>query len=292
MNDNPLTSSPLLQVRNLNVRFGSSPDAVRALRNVSFDLGREKLGVVGESGSGKSTLGRALLKLLPSIADVSAGMMRFSDLDLSAASEKQMLDVRGRAIGMIMQDPKYALDPTMKIGDQIGEAVTLHLGKRGRARRQHVLDMLDTVQIRNPERVYDLYAHQISGGMGQRVMIAMTLVAKPEIIIADEPTSALDVTVRRKLLVLLDELVSSRGIGLIFITHDLDLAEGFCDRLLIMYAGQIVEELKSSDLKNAQHPYTRGLLASLPRLDNPVDRLPVLVRDPAWSKDTSQRART
>ncbi|WP_428423508.1 ABC transporter ATP-binding protein [Pararhizobium sp.] len=289
MNDNPLTSSPLLQVRNLNVRFGSSPDAVRALRNVSFDLGREKLGVVGESGSGKSTLGRALLKLLPPIADVSAGNMRFSDLDLSAASEKQMLSVRGSQIGMIMQDPKFALDPTMKVGDQIGEAVTLHLGKRGRARRKHVLEMLDIVQIRDPERVYDLYAHQISGGMGQRVMIAMTLVAEPKIIIADEPTSALDVTVRRKLLMLLDELVSARGIGLIFITHDLDLAEGFCDRLLIMYAGQIVEELRSADLKNAQHPYTRGLLASLPRLDRPVDRLSVLVRDPVWCKDVSQR---
>ncbi|WP_426129079.1 ABC transporter ATP-binding protein [Pararhizobium sp. PWRC1-1] len=280
---------PLLRVRNLNVRFGASPDAVRALRNVSFDLGREKLGVVGESGSGKSTLGRALLKLLPPSANVSAGTMQFSNLDLSAASEKQMLNVRGRQIGMIMQDPKYALDPTMKVGDQIGEAVTLHLGKRGRARRRHVLDMLDTVQIRNPERVYDLYAHQISGGMGQRVMIAMTLVAEPKIIIADEPTSALDVTVRRKLLVLLDGLVSARGIGLIFITHDLDLAESFCDRLLIMYAGQIVEELGSADLKNAQHPYTRGLLASLPRLDRPVDRLSVLVRDAAWSKDISQR---
>lgn len=289
MNDSPSAALPLLRVRNLNVRFGSSPDAVRALRNVSFDLGREKLGVVGESGSGKSTLGRALLKLLPPIADVSAGTMRFSDLDLSAASEKQMLNVRGSQIGMIMQDPKYALDPTMKVGDQIGEAVTLHLGKRGRARRKHVLEMLDIVQIRDPERVYDLYAHQISGGMGQRVMIAMTLVAEPKIIIADEPTSALDVTVRRKLLVLLDELVSARGIGLIFITHDLDLAEGFCDRLLIMYAGQIVEELRSADLKNAQHPYTRGLLASLPRLDRPVDRLSVLVRDPVWSKDISQR---
>jgi peptide/nickel transport system ATP-binding protein len=273
---------PILSVSNLDVRFGTTPQATRALRNVSFQLGREKLGIVGESGSGKSTLGRTIMKLLPSIADVSADEIRLETTDLLKASEKQMLGVRGSRIAMIMQDPKYALDPTMRIGHQVGEAVALHLKLGGRQCRQKVLELLESVEIRGPERVYDLYPHQVSGGMGQRVMIAMTLAANPRVIIADEPTSALDVTVRRKLLLLLDRLVSARGIGLIFITHDLHLAQDFCDRLLIMYAGQIVERLPASELARATHPYTQGLLASLPRLDVRQDRLPVLVRDPAW----------
>lgn len=277
--------APLLSVRGLCVRFGNGNEAVDALRNLSFDLRAEKLGIVGESGSGKSTLGRTILKLLPRIASISADRLDFCGSDIGKATERQMLQIRGSQIGMILQDPKYALDPTMKIGDQIGEAVALHLGKRGKEKKDHVLEMLDSVKIRDPRRVYELYPHQISGGMGQRIMIAITLVAKPSIIIADEPTSALDVTVRRQLLELLDELVSARGIGLIFITHDLDLAEGFCDRLLIMYAGQILEELRASSLGNAKHPYTRGLLASRPRLEAAEERLSVLVRDPAWQLD-------
>jgi peptide/nickel transport system ATP-binding protein len=278
-------AAPLLSVRELRVRFGNGTDAVDALRNISFDLRKEKLGIVGESGSGKSTLGRTILKLLPRMATMSADRLDFCGSDIGKATERQMLQIRGRQIGMILQDPKHALDPTMKIGDQVGEAVTLHLGKRGKAKKSHVLDMLDSVKIRNPQRVHDLYPHQISGGMGQRVMIAMTLVAQPKIIIADEPTSALDVTVRRQLLDLLDELVTARGIGLIFITHDLDLAEGFCDRILIMYSGQILEEVPARLLGNAKHPYTRGLLASMPRLEAPTERLPVLVRDAAWQRD-------
>lgn len=280
--------APLLSVRGLCVRFGNGNEAVDALRNLSFDLRAEKLGIVGESGSGKSTLGRTILKLLPRIATISADRLDFRGSDIGKATERQMLQIRGSQIGMILQDPKYALDPTMKIGDQIGEAVALHLGKRGKEKKDHVLEMLDSVKIRDPRRVYELYPHQISGGMGQRIMIAITLVAKPSIIIADEPTSALDVTVRRQLLELLDELVSARGIGLIFITHDLDLAEGFCDRLLIMYSGQILEELPASSLGNAKHPYTRGLLASMPRLEAPEKRLSVLVRDPAWQHDLNR----
>ncbi|MBW6425868.1 ABC transporter ATP-binding protein [Rhizobium sp. XQZ8] len=275
----------LLRIRNLSVRFGTSPEATRALRNVSFDLGREKLGIVGESGSGKSTLGRAILKLLPPIAQISADRMQFDDMDLVNASERNMLAIRGSRISMIMQDPKYALDPTMRIGDQVGEAVALHLKLRGREKRRKVLELLESVEIRGVERVYDLYPHQVSGGMGQRIMIASTLAANPKVIIADEPTSALDVTVRRKLLILLDKLVSAQGIGLIFITHDLNLAQDFCDRLLIMYSGQVVESLKAAELRQARHPYTQGLLASLPRLDLDLPRLPVMMRDPAWAKD-------
>jgi peptide/nickel transport system ATP-binding protein len=282
--------SALLSIRNLSVRFGNSAEATRALRNISFDLGQEKLGIVGESGSGKSTLGRAILKLLPSIAEISADVMHFGSSDLSKASERDMLAIRGSQISMIMQDPKYALDPTMRIGDQIGEAVSLHLKLRGRARRNKVLELLENVEIRGVERVYDLYPHQVSGGMGQRIMIASTLAANPRIIIADEPTSALDVTVRRKLLELLDRLVSAHGMGLIFITHDLNLAQDFCDRLLIMYSGQIVESLAARELPQARHPYTQGLLASLPRLDLELSRLPVMVRDPAWAIDLASEA--
>jgi peptide/nickel transport system ATP-binding protein len=286
------TDQPILSVRNLRVRFAIGKAPVDALRSVSFQLGAEKLGIVGESGSGKSTLGRALLKLLPAVAQVRADHLTFVGQDLLAASERDMLAIRGRRIGMILQDPKYSLDPTMRVGEQVREAVTLHQGLRGRAAKEQVIAMLDTVQIRNPRRVYDLYAHEISGGMGQRIMIATALAGTPELIIADEPTSALDVTVRRQLLELLDQLVTERGIGLIFITHDLDLAEGFCDRLLIMYAGQVVETLAAAELRNATHPYTRGLLASLPRLDQPVRRLPVLSRDPEWRRDLSQSIRS
>jgi peptide/nickel transport system ATP-binding protein len=264
----------LLSVRNLSVRFGTSPEATRALRNVSFDLGREKLGIVGESGSGKSTLGRAILKLLPPIAQISADRMQFDGMDLVKASERNMLAIRGSRISMIMQDPKYALDPTMRIGDQVGEAVSLQLKLRGREKRRKVLELLESVEIRGVERVYDLYPHQVSGGMGQRIMIASTLAANPQVIIADEP-----------LLILLDKLVSAQGIGLIFITHDLNLAQDFCDRLLIMYSGQVVESLKAAELRQARHPYTQGLLASLPRLDLDLPRLPIMMRDPAWAKD-------
>ena len=283
-------TTPLLRVKNLSVRFGKSSGATRALRNVSFVLGSEKLGIVGESGSGKSTLGRAILKLLPAIAETSADELRFGATDLRSATERDMLAIRGSQISMIMQDPKYALDPTMRIGDQIGEAVSLHLKLRGSARRSKVLELLESVEIRGVERVYDLYPHQVSGGMGQRIMIATMLAASPKIIIADEPTSALDVTVRRKLLDLLDRLVDAHGIGLIFITHDLNLARDFCDRLLIMYSGQIVESLPARDLQQARHPYTRGLLASLPRLDLELPRLPVMTRDPAWAMDIPSEA--
>ena len=273
---------PELVVEDLNVRFLTGGMPVDAVRNVSFRLGSEKLGVVGESGSGKSTLGRAILKLTPRMAEIRAKQLSFGDLDLLAASEAEMTRLRGKQMGMILQDPKYSLDPTMKVGEQIAEAVRLHRRERSRAARDYALHMLELVQIRNPARVYDLYPHEISGGMGQRVMIATTLVAEPRLIIADEPTSALDVTVRRQLLALLEQLVADRGIGLLFVTHDLDLAQGFCDRVLIMYAGQVLEDVAASALEEAQHPYTQGLLASRPRLDRKVDRLPVLKRDPAW----------
>jgi len=275
-------SEPQLWVDDLWVRFRTPQRVVEAVRGASFTVGREKLGIVGESGSGKTMTGRSILRLTPPNAMVQARRLQFQEIDLTAANEQQMLHVRGRRISMIMQDPKYSLDPVMRVGDQIAEAIPI--GSRGpRAQlRERILDMLAAVHIRDPKRVIELYPHELSGGMGQRVMIAMMLAPEPSLLIADEPTSALDVTVRMQVLAILDELVTTRGLGLIFISHDLNLVATFCDRVLIMYAGRIVEECKAAELGRAQHPYTQGLLASLPRIGSRGQRLAVLRRDPAW----------
>ncbi|KKX33357.1 ABC transporter ATP-binding protein [Rhizobium sp. LC145] len=280
----------LIDIRNLEIAFGGG--AVKAVRGVSFTLGQEKLGIVGESGSGKSTVGRAIMKLLPPTAKVTAERMMFKDVDLLSASEQKMMTVRGRQIGLILQDPKYSLNPVMRIGEQIAETYRLHAPKASaKQAAEQTLSMLTAVQIRDPERVARLYPHEISGGMGQRVMIAMMLIAEPDVLIADEPTSALDVTVRLEVLGLLEELVERRNLGLIFISHDLNLVRHFCDRVLIMYAGRIVETLEARNLVNAKHPYTQGLLASLPSIEEPPARLPVLKRERSWLDDTATETR-
>jgi peptide/nickel transport system ATP-binding protein len=277
-------NEPLIDIRNLQIAFAGG--AVKAVRGVSFELRQEKLGIVGESGSGKSTVGRAIMKLLPPSAIVKADRMSLRDMDLLKADERRMMTIRGRRIGLIMQDPKYSLNPVMRVGEQIAETYRLHYPKASAKQAlQQAFDMLEAVKIRDVERVARLYPHEVSGGMGQRVMIAMMLIAEPEVLIADEPTSALDVTVRLDVLALLDELVARRNLGLIFISHDLNLIRHFCDRVLIMYAGRVVEVLEARDLEHARHPYTQGLLASLPSIDHPPARLPVLKRDPAWLDD-------
>jgi peptide/nickel transport system ATP-binding protein len=187
-------------------------------------------------------------------------------------------------MSMVMQDPKYSLNPVQTVGRQIGETCMLHLRTSRRDAQQRTLRMLEAVQIRDPELVYHLYPHQLSGGMGQRVMIAMMLVADPDLLIADEPTSALDVTVQNEVLRILDDLVRERGMGLIFISHNLTVVSSFCDRVLIMYGGRIVEECAARDLQNARHPYTRALVAATPSLDVERRELATVIRDPEWLK--------
>jgi peptide/nickel transport system ATP-binding protein len=277
-----LVQAPLLSVEKLNVVYASARRPMHAVRDVSFDLGREKLAIVGESGSGKSTVGRAIVRLLAPAARITAERLQFEGRDILSLTEKQMQDIRGRRISMVLQDPKYSLNPVMTVGAQIAEAYRAHYPVSEAEARKRAVAQLAAVQIRDPEHVFGLYPHEVSGGMGQRVMIAMMLIPEPAVIIADEPTSALDVTVRLQILALLDDLVRERGIGLIFISHDLNLVQSFSDRVLIMYAGRVVETLRGDQLGEAQHPYSRGLLASLPRIGERRARLPVLERKPEW----------
>ena len=273
----------LLRVENLRISYAAQGGTrIDAVRGVSFALGKERLGIVGESGSGKSQTGRAIIGLTSPIAEISADRLEFDGIDLLRASARRRRELRGGRLAMILQDPKYSLNPVMTIGRQILETLETHEG-RGTQARQRVLDMLSAVQIRDPARVFDLYPHEVSGGMGQRAMIAMMLIADPQLLIADEPTSALDVTVQLEILAILDRLVSTRGMGLIFISHDLRLVASFCDRVIVMLGGRVVEELASGDLAKATHPYTRGLLNCMPRLGSSRHPLPTLDRQPDWA---------
>ncbi|AJD43267.1 dipeptide ABC transporter ATP-binding protein DppD 2 [Rhizobium gallicum bv. gallicum R602sp] len=273
----------LLTVDNLKVSYPTRTGLIEAVRGVSFTLDRERLGIVGESGSGKSQTGRAIMGLTPKHGIVTADKLDFNGIDLLQASAKERRLLRGKRIAMVLQDPKYSLDPVMSIGRQICETLRTHEKVSKAEATERALAMLEAVQIRDPKRVFDLYPHEVSGGMGQRAMIAMMLIAGPELLIADEPTSALDVTVQLDVLKILDKLVSERGMGLIFVSHDLRLVSSFCDRVIVMYAGKIVEELRASDLKNAQHPYTQGLLNCMPQIGEDRHPLPVLDRRPEWA---------
>ena len=277
----------LIRVENLRVSFPGHNKTVEAVRGLSFSVGRERVGIVGESGSGKSLTGRSILRLIRPPGIMTADKIELDGIDLLALSEKEMRDIRGHRISMVMQDPKYSLNPVQRVGEQIAEAYRVHNRASRSEAKERALKMLEAVQIRDPERVYKTYPHEVSGGMGQRIMIAMMLVPEPDLLIADEPTSALDVTVQLQVLGVMDKLVREKGMGLIFISHDLNLVASFCDRVIIMYAGRIVETLQAENLHDAKHPYTRGLLNSLPRIDERKDKLIALKRDPAWLEEES-----
>ncbi len=272
----------LLEVEGLDVSFPGRGGVTHAVRGASFSLGRERLGIVGESGSGKSTTGRAILGLIPHPGIVSARRLALGGQNLLGLSDSEWLPLRGRRMSMVMQDPKYSLNPVIKVGQQIQETYRLHYRSSPTEAQRRALAMLEAVRIRDPDLVYHLYPHQLSGGMGQRAMIAMMLIAEPDLLIADEPTSALDVTVQNQVLRILDDLVRDRGMGLIFISHNLTIVSSFCDRVLVMYGGRIVEECKASELGSAKHPYTQALIKAAPSLDHPAAELSVVNRDPAW----------
>ena len=273
---------PLLEVENLRVSFPTPKGRVEVVRGLSFALGRERLGIVGESGSGKSMTGRAILRLIRPPGRQQADRLSFDGIDLMAQTPRAMRALRGARISMILQDPKFSLNPVMTVGAQIAEALRVHERLPRSAVRARVHQMLEAVRIHDPERVARLYPHEVSGGMGQRVMIAMMLIPRPDLLIADEPTSALDVSVQAQVLDLIDELVREHGMGLILISHDLGMVARYCDRILVMNAGQVVESCAARALHRATHPYTRGLIAAQPRMEETRAELPVLDRS-QWS---------
>jgi peptide/nickel transport system ATP-binding protein len=259
----------MLEVENLRVAYPAREGGFNeVVRGVSFTLGRERLGIVGESGSGKSQMGRAILGLTAAGGRVTADALRFSGRDLLSIAPRERRSLRGGRIAMILQDPKFSLNPVMPIGEQIVETLRAHRDVTPRVARAQAIDALAAVQIDDPERVFRLHAHEVSGGMGQRAMIAMMLIAQPELLIADEPTSALDVTVQLQVLAILDRLVAERCKGLIFISHELR---------------RVVEQIAAADLHHAKHPYTQGLLNCLPRLGAARHPLPTLDRRPEWA---------
>ncbi len=277
-----MTDKKLLEVKNLKVSFSTPKGQIDAVRGVSFSLGQERLGIVGESGSGKSQTGRAILRLTANNSRITADCLNFNEMDLLSVSEAQLRKIRGGQIGMIMQDPKYSLNPVITVGKQIAESCRVHEGLSRREAKQKALAVLEMVHIREPGKVYNLYPHQVSGGMGQRVMIAMMLIMRPKVMIADEPTSALDVTVQMQVLALLDDMVQDHGMGLMLISHDLKLVASYCDRVVVMYGGQVMEVLDAKNLESAQHPYTQGLLSCQPRFGSNEATLPVLKRCASW----------
>ncbi|HLZ66686.1 MAG TPA: ABC transporter ATP-binding protein [Aliidongia sp.] len=272
----------LIEVEHLTVSFPAESGWRDVVRDVSFSVGKERLGIVGESGSGKSLTARALLRLLPTGHRWSAERLRFEDIDLLRADEAALTRLRGRRVGLVLQDPRFSLNPVMTAGQQIAETWRTHKGGSRRDARSAAIDLLRQMRIGDPERVADAYPHELSGGLGQRVMIAMMLAPDPDLLIADEPTSALDAAVQVEILRLLDDLVARRGMGLVLISHDLPMVSRHCDRIIVMRAGQIVEEVPAGGLAEARHPYTRGLLRCLPSLLHPRARLPSLRDTSGW----------
>lgn len=280
-----MSNETLCEIAGLKIGFQTHDGTLtEAVRGMSLTIKRgERVGIVGESGSGKSLTGRALLGLLPASARWSADALRFNNQDLLALSPKERRKLCGTQMSMILQDPKYSLNPVMTVAQHLRETFSRQSPKlSAKVMRARIIEALTAVQIRDPERVADAYPHELSGGMGQRVMIAMMVSSGPKLLIADEPTSALDVLVSMQVLAVLDEMIAKHDTGLIFISHDLPLVMSFCDRVVVMYGGRVVETCAANELANARHPYTRGLLAASPPLRNPPLELPVLQRDPAW----------
>ena len=260
----------ILQVENLTTSFLTSNGEVQAVRGVSFSVGKgEILGIVGESGSGKSVTSMSILRLLADTARIKDGSILFEGEDLTKVSKKKLREIRGNKISMIFQDPMSSLNPLIPVGKQVSEMIKIHHPKMGKEERKaQVMELFAKVRIPEPEKRYHSFPHEFSGGMRQRVMIAMALANKPELLIADEPTTALDVTIQDQILRQLRELDKEYGASIIFITHDLGVVAELCDRVLVMYGGLIMEEARIEDIfERPGHPYTIGLLHSIPDVE-------------------------
>lgn len=274
------TNAPLFVVDNLAVSFGAQPGGARVVDGVSFIVhAGQTLGVVGESGCGKSVMAMSSIRLQASPpSHIESGQMRLDQVDLSVLSRSALRDIWGRRIGVVFQDPMTSLNPTYTVGDQLAEALRLHERLPRPEVRQRMLQVLERVGINAPEHRLQQYPHELSGGLRQRVMIAMALICKPQLLIADEPTTALDVTLQAQILDLLRSLRDEFGMGIVLITHDLGVVANFCDRVAVMYAGRIVESASVASLfATPRHPYTHGLLSAIPRLGTERGvRLPVI----------------
>jgi peptide/nickel transport system ATP-binding protein len=271
-----MSAEALLAVEDLSIRFRGPAGEVQATRDVAFRLRPgERVGIVGESGCGKTVTGLSILGLLPARTSRVSGRIVFEGRDLLTLPPREMRAIRGARIGMIFQEPMSALDPVFTVGEQIAESLRIHRGFTRRQAREQAIQALDAVGIPLPQRRVDEYPHQLSGGMRQRAMIAIALACEPKLLVADEPTTALDVTIQAQIIRLLVDLSSRLGTALLFITHDLGVVAETCERLLTMYAGEIVEDARVDDaLVRPRHPYTSGLLRSIPRLSPRKSVLP------------------
>src|SRR6202167_6167378 len=260
----------LLSVKNLQVKFSTRKSFVTAVDNFSIDIEPGQcVGLVGESGCGKTTSGLAIMRLLPGNGNIASGSVELEGVDLSTLSEKEMQSQRGRTVALIPQDPMSSLNPTMKIGRQIGEGLRIHNGASDDVARKRALEVLEMVEMARPAERLDQYPFELSGGLRQRVIIAMGLVCRPKLLIADEPTTALDVTIQAQILDILDNLRRELDMAILLITHDMGVIAGRTDRVVVMYAGKKVEEATTTELfRSMHHPYTQALLASMPNLEN------------------------
>lgn len=271
----------LLEIRDLSVEFASMQGSVKAIKNVSFSVDKgEIIGIVGESGSGKSVTALTILGLLEKNASVTSGSILYKGRDVRIMNKKQQQALRGKEIGMVFQEPMTALHPTMKIGDQLAEVISRHRNLPSREAYKLGIQSLSEVHIHEPELVARKYPFELSGGMRQRVVIALAMAAPPDLLIADEPTTALDVTIQFEILKLMEELSVNRGTSIMFITHDLGIVAQMCKRVMVMYAGEVVETGETAQvLQNPVHPYTRALIGALPDLADPDQLLHAIPGD-------------
>ncbi|MCR5735978.1 MAG: ABC transporter ATP-binding protein [Lachnospiraceae bacterium] len=265
----------LLEVRDLHTSFFTDAGEVRAVNGISFDLDHGKvLGIVGESGSGKSVTAYSIMQILASTGKIVSGSIKFEGKELVGAGEKVMKDIRGNRISIIFQDPMTSLNPTYTIGKQLMEAIMLHTGRNMKDAKARAIEMLKLVNVNEPEKRMKQYPYEFSGGMRQRVMIAMALACEPDILIADEPTTALDVTIQAGILELMKDIQEKLGMAIIMITHDLGVVAQLCDEVIVMYAGEICEAGTEDEIfYNPSHEYTRGLMRSIPTTDNNGEKL-------------------